>query len=181
MSVLVGFHLRKTQYCILALPAVVMGLFAIVTAALMRTMLGWSELLKPCSHDGVKLLVLSTMCNNLVRISTVVVALKTVEVAAAFLICTWQIPTCVMQNIQFAFISMAGDSTESVKLISTQSVQSLMSSSVLDEPGFVTKPIVAILPHAVEMGLVLSVVTITELTILVEPKSHVSFRNRLVL
>ena len=46
-----------------------------------------------------------------------------------------------------------------------------MPSRVLDESGLVTKPVVAVLAHAMEMGLVLAVITAGETTILIEPVS----------
>ena len=42
-------------------------------------------------------------------------------------------------------------------------------SGYLDESGLVTEPVVAVLAHAVEVGLVLAVVAVGELAILVEP------------
>ena len=44
-----------------------------------------------------------------------------------------------------------------------------MASSVLDKSCFVTKSIVAVFSHAVEVSLVLAVVAVRELAILVEP------------
>ena len=43
-----------------------------------------------------------------------------------------------------------------------------MSGGVLDEPGLVTEPVVAVLPHAVEVGLVFAVVATGEAAILVK-------------
>jgi hypothetical protein len=40
---------------------------------------------------------------------------------------------------------------------------------MLNESCLVAEPIIAVLPHAVEVGLVLPVVAVGELTILVEP------------
>ena len=42
---------------------------------------------------------------------------------------------------------------------------------MLDKPRLVAEPVVAVLPHAVEVGLVLSVVAVGELTVLIEPAS----------
>lgn len=56
-----------------------------------------------------------------------------------------------------------------------------MPGCVLDESGFVTKSVVAVLAHAVEVGLVLPIVAVAELTVLIEPKSHVAFWNRFIL
>ena len=89
------------------------------------------------------------------------------------LICTWHQPTCVVKDIELTVLSATRNSSESLELVSTQSVQSLMSGGVLDKPSLVTEPVVAVLPHAVEMGLVLSVVAVSKLTILIEPKYKV--------
>ena len=43
-------------------------------------------------------------------------------------------------------------------------------SGYLDKSGLVAEPVVAILAHAVEVGLVLSVVAVGELAILIEPE-----------
>ena len=43
-----------------------------------------------------------------------------------------------------------------------------MPGCVLNEPGLVAKPVVAVLPHAVEVGLVLPIVAVGEVTVLVE-------------
>jgi len=52
---------------------------------------------------------------------------------------------------------------------------------MLNESRLVAEAVIAVLPHAVEVGLVLPVVAVGELTILVEPESHVAFRDRLIL
>ena len=44
-----------------------------------------------------------------------------------------------------------------------------MSSSMLYKSGFVTKSVVAVFSHAMEVGLVLSVVTTGKATVLIEP------------
>ena len=54
-----------------------------------------------------------------------------------------------------------------------------MPSRVLDESGLVTKPVVAVLAHAMEMGLVLAVITAGETTILIEPVRKQNVKNRL--
>ena len=58
-----------------------------------------------------------------------------------------------MNHIQLALLPAAGDSSEALKLVSTEGVQPLVSGRVLDEPGLVTEPVVAVLPHAVEVRL----------------------------
>ena len=45
-----------------------------------------------------------------------------------------------------------------------------LSDSYLDESGLVAKAVVAVLAHAVEVGLVLPVVAVGELAVLIEPE-----------
>ena len=87
---------------------------------------------------------------------------------------TWQQPTWIVNHIQLAFIPAAGDSSESLELVPTESVQPLVPGGVLDEPGLVAEPVVAVLPHAVEVGLVLSVVAVWELAIFIESENILS-------
>lgn len=56
-----------------------------------------------------------------------------------------------------------------------------MSGRVLYESGLVAKTVTAVLSHAMEMGLVLSVATVRVVAVLVEPEPQVSFRHGLVL
>lgn len=155
MPVLVGFHLGQTQHCILTLPAVVVGLLAIMTAAWCGAVLGGGELLEAGGHDAVQLLVLSSVGHHLVSVSAVVVALEAVEVTAALLV-----GACVMEDVEFAVVSLAGHATETLELVAAQRVQALVAGGVLDKSCLVAEPIVAILPHTVEVGLVLPVVAV---------------------
>lgn len=75
-----------------------------------------------------------------------------------------------MKDIELTVLPTTRDASEALELVSTQGVKTLVSGGVLDKAGLVTESVVAILPHAVEMGLMLSVVTIGKLTILIEPK-----------
>ena len=76
-----------------------------------------------------------------------------------------------MNHIQLALLPPAGDASEPLELVPTEGVQPLVPGGVLDEPRLVAEPVVAVLPHAVEVGLVLSVVAVGELTVLIEPAS----------
>ena len=71
-------------------------------------------------------------------------------------------------DVKLAGFSRASDSSESFEFCSAQGVQPLVSGGVLDEPGLVTEPVVAVLPHAVEVGLVFAVVATGEAAILVK-------------
>ena len=84
------------------------------------------------------------------------------------MITTWYQPTCVVENVQLTFVTAAGDAPEPLELVPAQGVQPLVPRRVLDEPGLVAEPVVAIFPHAVEVGLVLPVVAVGEVTVLVE-------------
>ena len=76
-----------------------------------------------------------------------------------------------MEHVQLAVLAAAGDAPEPLELVPAQRVQPLVPGRVLDEPRLVAEPVVAVLPHAVEVGLVLSVVAVGELTVLIEPAS----------
>ena len=84
------------------------------------------------------------------------------------MITTWYQPTCVVENVQLTVITAAGDAPEALELVPAQGVEPLVPRRVLHEPGLVTEPVVAVLPHAVEVGLVLSVVAVRKVTVFVE-------------
>ena len=79
-----------------------------------------------------------------------------------------------MNHIQLALIPPAGNSSEPLELVPTEGVQPLVPGGVLDEPRLVAEPVVAVLPHAVEVGLVLPVVAVGEVTIFVESENRMS-------
>ena len=83
-----------------------------------------------------------------------------------------------MDDIQLAVIPATGDAPEPLELVPTESVQPLVPGRVLDESGLVTKPVVAVLAHAMEMGLVLAVITAGGTTILIEPVRKQHVKNR---
>ena len=76
-----------------------------------------------------------------------------------------------MNHIQLALIPPAGNSSEPLELVPTEGVQPLVPGGVLDEPRLVAEPVVAVLPHAVEVGLMLPVVAVSELTVFIESES----------
>ena len=84
------------------------------------------------------------------------------------MILTWHQPTCVMQDIELAVLPATGHAPEPLELVPAQGVEPLVPRRVLHEPGLVAEPVVAVLPHAVEVGLVLSVVAVREVTVFVE-------------
>ena len=84
-----------------------------------------------------------------------------------------------MNHIQLAFIPAAGDSSEPLELVPTEGVEPLVPGGVLDEPRLVAEPVVAVLPHAVEVGLVLPVVAVGELTIFIESENILSLLSSL--
>ena len=65
-----------------------------------------------------------------------------------------------MNHIQLALIPPAGDSSEPLELVPTEGVQPLVPGGVLDESGLVAEPVIAVLPHAVEVCLVLPVIAV---------------------
>lgn len=88
------------------------------------------------------------------------------------MITTWYQPTCVVENVQLALLSATGDAPEPLELVPAEGVQPLVPRRVLDEPGLVAEPVVAVLPHAVEVGLVLPVVAVGEVTVLIESEQR---------
>ena len=76
-----------------------------------------------------------------------------------------------MNHIQLALIPAAGDSSEALELVPTEGVEPLVPGGVLDEPRLVAEPVVAVLPHAMEVGLMLPVVAVSELTVFIESES----------
>ena len=84
-----------------------------------------------------------------------------------------------MNHIQLAILSATGDAPEPLELVTTEGVQPLVPGRVLHEPGLVAEPVVAVLPHAVEVGLVLPVVTVGELTIFIESENILSLLSSL--
>ena len=77
-----------------------------------------------------------------------------------------------MKDIQLAVLPTTGHASEPLELVSAESVQSLVPGGVLDKPGLVAEPVVTVLPHAVEVSLVLSVVTIGKVTILIKSETE---------
>lgn len=65
--------------------------------------------------------------------------------------------------------STADVGAELVEVSTHESVETLMSRCVLYKPGLVTEGVATVLPHAVEVCLVLPVATVRILTILIEP------------
>jgi len=55
-----------------------------------------------------------------------------------------------------------------------------MSCSMLYKSSFVTKSVVAVFSHAMEVSLMFSVVATLKSTILIEPEPHVSFWHRFI-
>ena len=86
------------------------------------------------------------------------------------MILTWHQPTCVMKDIELAILPAASHASEPLELVTAQRVQPLVPRRVLHESRLVAEPVVAVLAHAVEVGLVLPVVAVRELTVLVKPE-----------
>jgi hypothetical protein len=99
----------------------VMGLFSIVGASTHRTELGWGVLFKACSHDGIKLLVLSAMSHYLVGVCAIIVTFQAVKMAARLLSISghWDFS---MYGIEFTVRSSTRHPSESFKFITTKSI-----------------------------------------------------------
>ena len=75
-----------------------------------------------------------------------------------------------MKDIELAILPAASHASEPLELVTAQRVQPLVPRRVLHESRLVAEPVVAVLAHAVEVGLVLPVVAVRELTVLVKPE-----------
>lgn len=85
-----------------------------------------------------------------------------------------------MKGIELASRASTRHPSKAFKLLAAQGIQPLMTGRVLHKSGFVAESVIAVLSHAVEVRLVLSVVAAREAAILVEPKSHVAIRHRFI-
>lgn len=80
-----------------------------------------------------------------------------------------------MKRIELASRASTRHPSKAFKLLAAQGIQPLVTGRVLHKSGFVAESVIAVLSHAVEVRLVLSVVAASEAAILVEPESHVAF------
>ena len=76
--------------------------------------------------------------------------------------------TSAVDDVELAGLPLAAHAPEPLELLAAQRVQPLVPRRVLHEARLVAEPVVAVLPHAVEVGLVLSVVAVREVTVFVE-------------
>ena len=72
-------------------------------------------------------------------------------------------------NVKLARISCACDTSKAFKFTPAEGVQPLVSGRVLDEPGLVAEPVVAVLSHAMKVSLMLAIVATRETAVLIEP------------
>jgi hypothetical protein len=74
-----------------------------------------------------------------------------------------------MKRIELAIRAATRHPSKAFKLLAAQGIQPLVTGRVLHKSCFVAESVIAVLPHAVEVRLVLSVVAASEAAILVEP------------
>ena len=74
-----------------------------------------------------------------------------------------------MKRIELAIRASTRHPSKAFKLLAAQGIQPLVTGRVLHKSGFVAESVIAVLSHAVEVRLVLSVVAASEAAILVEP------------
>ena len=74
-----------------------------------------------------------------------------------------------MKGIELASRASTRHPSKAFKLLAAQGIQPLVTGRVLHKSGFVAESVIAVLSHAVEVRLVLSVVAASEAAILVEP------------
>ena len=77
--------------------------------------------------------------------------------------------TFIKLNVKLAVVSATRYPPESFELVAAEGIKPDVPCGVLDKPCFVTKPVVAVFPHTVEMSLMLSVVATCKSTIFIEP------------
>lgn len=142
-----------------------MSLLARVLALHGPTGLTGSELLETSRRDAVQLGVLPTMSDHLVRVRANKIALQTVKVRRLVLHRT--------KGRRVRALSPAAGHVGPVLLEITthQGVQSLVSRGMLHEASFVAERIAAVLTHAVEMCLMLSITAMRISAVFVESES----------
>ena len=74
-----------------------------------------------------------------------------------------------MNRVELTIGASTRHPSEAFKLFATKGIQPLVTGSVLHKSGFVAESVIAVLPHAMEVRLVLSVVAASKAAILVEP------------
>ena len=80
--------------------------------------------------------------------------------------------TSGMKGIELASRASTRHPSKAFKLLAAQGIQPLVTGRVLHKSGFVAESVIAVLSHAVEVRLVLSVVAASEAAILVEPSGN---------
>ena len=76
-----------------------------------------------------------------------------------------------MNSVELTIRASTWDPSKAFKLFTAKGIQPLVTGRMLDKSGFVAESVIAVLPHAVEVRLVLSVVAASKAAILVEPSS----------
>lgn len=90
MPVFVGWHLCKTQNCILTLQTMIMGLFPTMLAICHSTNLTWSKFLKSCSLNWVQFLMLPSMGDYLICVSTHKITFQAMKMRRFVLSWSWK-------------------------------------------------------------------------------------------
>ena len=76
-----------------------------------------------------------------------------------------------MKSVEFTVRASTRHPSKAFKLFAAKGIQPLVTCRMLHKSGFVAESVIAVLPHAVEVRLVLSVVAARKAAILVEPSS----------
>lgn len=168
MSVLVSGHLRQTKHRVLALQAMVVGLFTGVLALYTAARLARGELLEACRRYAVQLRVLAPVSDYLVGVRAHEVAFQTMEVGSLVL------HRAQRRRVRALRSSARYIRSVLLKVAAHQGVQSFVASSVLYEAGFVAERVSAVLTHAVEVRLVLPVAAVGIPAVFVEAEPGIS-------
>jgi len=165
VSVLVRRHLRQTQHRVLTLKAVIVRLLAGVLALHRSARLTGRKLLETRSRDAVQLGVLSPMRDHFVRVRANEVAFQTVKVRCLVL------HRSEGRRVRALSPAAGYVGTILLEITAHQGVQPLVPRGMLHEAGLVAKRVTAILAHAVEVSLMLSVAAVRVPAVFVESES----------
>jgi len=168
-------HLTQTEHGVVTLEAVVVSLLLVVVAALDVAGLRGGELLEACSVDRVSFLVLPPVGHHLVGVCAHEVAFLAVEVRRLILL------PANHRRVDTIWPAAGHVGPVLGEVSPHEGVQTVVPSRVLHEAGLVAEGVAAVLPHAVEVRLVLAVAAVRVLAVLVEPEPVIAFRNGFVL
>lgn len=171
VSVLVRWHLRQTQHCILALQTMIMRLLARMLTLHSSARLTGCKFLETRCRDTIQLGVLPPMSDHLIRVCADEVALQTVKMRR--LVLHWPEGRCVRA------LSPATWHVGSIllEITSHQGIEPLVPRSMLHKTSLVAERIATILAHTVEVSLMFSIAAMIVPAVLVESESVTTIKS----